>query len=107
MSSIKGKGVWGRLPLGDCQSVGQTDDNISKKGIDMAWSGRGILGVLTCKGGNMDELSPQARLAKSNINITDMKEDRVFFEFPYHPRPGEVMWVKTFIKRKRVHYLAD
>lgn len=41
----------------------------------------------------------QLRLAKANINITDITDDHILFEFPYHPRPGEVKWCKSFIIR--------
>ena len=49
----------------------------------------------------MDELSWQAKLAKSNINITSVQYNKnhkacvVCYEFPYHPKPGQVKWVKT------------
>lgn len=43
----------------------------------------------------MDEMSWQARLAKSNINILDMHDNRVFFEFTYHPKAGVFKWCKT------------
>lgn len=46
----------------------------------------------------MDE-SLQAKLAKSNINITNITETHALFEFPYHPRPGEVRWCKSYISR--------
>lgn len=59
----------------------------------MARRGRGIMRALT--GGNMDE-ELRVRLARSNINITDINRERVLFEFPYHPRPGEVRWCKSF-----------
>ena len=41
----------------------------------------------------------QIRLAKANINITDIAEDHILFEFPYHPKPGEVKWCKSFVMR--------
>lgn len=47
----------------------------------------------------MDE-SLQAKLAKSNINITGITEENILFEFPYHPRPGEVRWCKSYIFRR-------
>lgn len=50
----------------------------------------------------MDEGLPwQAELAKSNINITGVQYNPnhrtcvVCFEFPYHPKPGQVKWLKT------------
>lgn len=48
-----------------------------------------------------ETLSWQAQLAKSNINITGVqynfnhKSCVVCFEFPYHPKPGQVKWLKT------------
>lgn len=46
----------------------------------------------------MDEgLSWRARLAKSNINILDMRDGMVFFEFTYHPKPGVFKWCKTMM----------
>lgn len=48
-----------------------------------------------------ETLSWQAQLAKSNINITGVqyspnhKTCVVCFEFPYHPKPGQVKWIKT------------
>lgn len=44
----------------------------------------------------MDELSWQARLAKQNINILDVSKERWFYEFMYHPYPGQTKWCKTF-----------
>lgn len=49
----------------------------------------------------MDEtLRWQVRLAKSNINITSVQFSGhntcvICYEFPYHPKPGQVKWVKT------------
>lgn len=46
----------------------------------------------------MDEsLSWRARLAKANINILDMHDGTVFFEFTYHPKPGTFKWCKTLM----------
>ena len=46
----------------------------------------------------MDEgLSWRARLARSNINILDMHDGMVFFEFTYHPKPGTFKWCKTLM----------
>lgn len=48
-----------------------------------------------------ETLSWQAELAKSNINITGVQYSTnhktcvVCFEFPYHPKPGQVKWFKT------------
>lgn len=44
----------------------------------------------------MDELSWRARLAKSNINILNIDRDRWYYEFMYHPKPGQTKWCKTF-----------
>lgn len=52
----------------------------------------------------MDEsLSWQARLAKSNINILNIDDKNetkvtVYYEFMYHPRPGQTKWCKTYTK---------
>lgn len=49
----------------------------------------------------MDETSWQVKLAKSNINITNVqfnpnhKTCTICYEFPYHPKPGQVKWLKT------------
>lgn len=48
-----------------------------------------------------ETLSWQAKLAKSNINITSVIFNdahtlcTVCYEFPYHPKPGQVKWFKT------------
>lgn len=44
----------------------------------------------------MDEMSWRARLAKSNINILNIDEARWYYEFMYHPKPGQTKWCKTF-----------
>lgn len=46
----------------------------------------------------MDEknLSWRARLAKSNINILSVDQNKWYIEFTYHPRPGTFKWCKTF-----------
>lgn len=44
----------------------------------------------------MDEMSWRARLAKSNINILNVDDERWYYEFMYHPRPGQTKWCKTF-----------
>lgn len=49
----------------------------------------------------------QIRLAKANINITDITEKHVLFEFPYHPRPGEVKWCKSYIERGEITFKHD
>ncbi len=50
----------------------------------------------------MDEMSLQARLAKSNINITNITDRYVFFEFPYRPKPGDVKWNKSYIEVEKI-----
>lgn len=48
-----------------------------------------------------ETLSWRTKLAKSNINITSVVFNPthticdVCFEFPYHPTPGQVKWLKT------------
>lgn len=44
----------------------------------------------------MDELSWRARLARKNINILNIDDERWYFEFMYHPKPGQTKWCKTF-----------
>ena len=44
----------------------------------------------------MDELSWRARLAKSNINILNIDNHRWYYEFMYHPKPGQTKWCKTY-----------
>lgn len=44
----------------------------------------------------MDELSWRARLAKSNINILNIDGFRWYYEFMYHPYPGQTKWCKTY-----------
>ena len=44
----------------------------------------------------MDEMSWRARLARKNINILNIDEDRWYYEFMYHPKPGQTKWCKTF-----------
>lgn len=43
-----------------------------------------------------EKLSWQARLAKSNINILNIDDERWYYEFMYHPRQGQTKWCKTF-----------
>lgn len=43
----------------------------------------------------MDELSWRAKLAKANINILNIRDDYIFLEFTYHPKPGTFKWCKT------------
>lgn len=58
----------------------------------------------------MDEKSWEAKLAKSNINITDIHFNKlhtaceVCYEFPYHPKPGQVKWLKTV---RQMIYMPD
>lgn len=49
----------------------------------------------------------QLKLAKANINITDITDDHILFEFPYHPRPGEVKWCKSFAIRGTIKFTYD
>lgn len=44
----------------------------------------------------MDEMSWRARLARKNINILNIDDERWYYEFMYHPRPGQTKWCKTF-----------
>ena len=46
----------------------------------------------------MDEknLSWRAKLAKANINILSVDNDKWYIEFTYHPKPGTFKWCKTF-----------
>lgn len=44
----------------------------------------------------MDEMSWQARLARSNINILNIDDERWYYEFMYHPYSGSTKWCKTF-----------
>lgn len=60
----------------------------------------------------MDEsrtLSWQASLAKSNINILNIDHDTQtwFYEFMYHPKPGQTKWCKTFFKNPVESTLDD
>ncbi len=43
-----------------------------------------------------EKLSWRARLAKSNINILNIDSHRWYYEFMYHPRPGQTKWCKTY-----------
>lgn len=43
-----------------------------------------------------ENLSWRAELAKANINILDIHDNIVFFEFTYHVRPGTFKWCKTY-----------
>ena len=44
----------------------------------------------------MDGLSWRARLAKSNINILNIDDQRWYYEFMYHPYHGQTKWCKTY-----------
>lgn len=47
----------------------------------------------------MDEsLSWPAKLARHNINILNIDDERWFFEFMYHPYNGSTKWCKTYIR---------
>ncbi len=48
----------------------------------------------------MDELSWRARLAKSNINILNIDDERWYYEFMYRPKPGQIKWCKTYMACK-------
>lgn len=45
----------------------------------------------------MDEMSWQARLARKNINILHIDDERWYYEFMYHPYTGSTKWCKTFL----------
>lgn len=49
----------------------------------------------------MDEMSWQARLARNNINILNIDDERWYYEFMYHPYPGQTKWCKTFLLVKQ------
>lgn len=44
-----------------------------------------------------EELSWRARLARKNINILNIDGYRWYYEFMYHPYPGQTKWCKTFL----------
>ena len=44
-----------------------------------------------------ENLSWQAKLARHNINILNIDDERWFYEFMYHPYQGSTKWSKTFI----------
>ena len=44
----------------------------------------------------MDEMSWRARLARNNINILNVDDERWYYEFMYHPAPHSTKWSKTF-----------
>ena len=46
----------------------------------------------------MDELSWQARLARKNINILNVDDERWYYEFMYHPYNGSTKWCKTYME---------
>lgn len=49
----------------------------------------------------MDEgLSWRARLARKNINILNVDDERWYYEFMYHPRQGQTKWCKTYMDCK-------
>ena len=45
----------------------------------------------------MDDLSWRARLARKNINILNIDDNKWYYEFMYHPKPGQTKWCKTYI----------
>lgn len=55
----------------------------------------------------MDELSWKVKLAKSSINITNIENDIWYYEFPFHPKPGQVKWCKMFSSVKRIRVSDD
>lgn len=48
----------------------------------------------------MDGMSWRARLAKSNINILNIDDERWYYEFMYHPKYGQTKWCKTYLESK-------
>lgn len=48
----------------------------------------------------MDEMSWRARLARKNINILNVDDERGrwYYEFMYHPYSGSTKWSKTFFE---------
>ena len=52
----------------------------------------------------MDGMSWQARLARKNINILNIDDERWYYEFMYHPYQGQTKWCKTFYA---THYGRD
>lgn len=48
-----------------------------------------------------ENLSWQAKLARHNINILNIDDERWFYEFMYHPYSGSTKWSKTFIIIKK------
>ena len=49
----------------------------------------------------MDGMSWQARLARKNINILNIDDERWYYEFMYHPYQGSTKWCKTFYETHR------
>lgn len=51
-----------------------------------------------------EKLSWRAKLAKANINILSISFTEsqtkaiVFYEFMYHPKPGQTKWCKTYAR---------
>lgn len=54
-----------------------------------------------------DSLSWRAKLAKANINILQVNQNKWYIEFTYHPRPGIFKWCKTFIEVPFWPYAED
>ena len=46
-----------------------------------------------------ENLSWRARLARRNINVLNVDDDRHrwYYEFMYHPYAGQTKWCKTFM----------
>lgn len=58
----------------------------------------------------MDEnqnLSWRARLAKSNINILNIDDERWYYEFMYHPYPSQTKWCKTYFDIPHSYQVPD
>lgn len=51
----------------------------------------------------MEDLSWRARLARKNINILNIDNERWYYEFMYHPHPGQTKWCKTYYKVPHTH----
>lgn len=67
--------------------------------LDTVSMARAILDIYIkrTKKGCMERISWRARLAKNNINILQVDQARWYYEFQYHPRPGQIKWCKTYL----------
>ena len=100
--------MWGVTPV-KCAYLKITEiwKYVVIKSIDTTSWGCGIMGA-TLRGGYMDEESLwQADLARRNINLLALDGDRVYYEFQYHPTPGEVRWCKTMVVLDNSHSGMD